>query len=88
MGQVSVLKIMLHLRSPIYTAIQNVLWLFSNRVLRGKVFGTPTLYCPVIFCPDPDRTEKIVNLWPQLRADPIIFPQTGQHRNNLASTQN
>ena len=29
-----------------------------SRVLRGKVFGTPTPYCPVIFCPDPDRTEK------------------------------
>ena len=29
-----------------------------NRVLRGKVFGTPTPYCPVIFFPDPDRTEK------------------------------
>ena len=29
-----------------------------TRVLRGKVFGTPTPYCPVIFCPDPDRTEK------------------------------
>ena len=28
------------------------------RVLRGKVFGTPNRYCPVIFCPDPDRTEK------------------------------
>ena len=33
-----------------------------NRVLRGKVFGTLTPKFPVIFCPDPDRTEKIVNL--------------------------
>ena len=29
-----------------------------SRVLRGKVFGTPNRYCPAIFCPDPDRTEK------------------------------
>ena len=28
------------------------------RVLRGKVFGTPNRYCPVIFCPDKERTEK------------------------------
>ena len=26
------------------------------RVLRGKVFGTPIPYCPVIFYPGPDRT--------------------------------
>ena len=30
----------------------------TDRVLRGKVFGTPTPNCPVIFCPDSDRTEK------------------------------
>ena len=28
------------------------------RVLQGKVFGTLNPYCPVIFLPDPDRTEK------------------------------
>ena len=34
------------------------LGVIQARVLRGKVFGTPNRYCPVIFCPDPDRTEK------------------------------
>ena len=35
--------------------------LWSQNVVEScgaRFFGTPTPYCPVIFCPDPDRTEK------------------------------
>ena len=46
-----------------------------TRVLRGKVFGTPTPYCPVNFCPDPNRTEKIVNFMAPTPDRPdYIFP--------------
>ena len=56
--------------------------------LQGKVFGTLTPYCPVIFCPGPDRTKKSKFYGPDPGPTQLYFPQTGPDRNNLASTRN
>ena len=38
--------------------VWNGMGILGTRVLRSKVSGTPTLKRPVIFCPNPDQTEK------------------------------
>ena len=49
------------------------------RVLRGKDFDTPTPLCPVIFCPNPDRTQK---------SEFYDSTRTGPDWNILSPTQN
>ena len=48
---------------------------FLIRVLWGKVFGTPTPYYPVTFCPGPDRTKNSKFYGPDPGPTRIYFPR-------------
>ena len=60
----------------------------EDRVLRGKVFGTPTPYCPVIFALTQTGPKNSKFYGPDPGPTRLYFPRTGQDRNNLASTPN
>ena len=48
-------------------------WEIESCGVWGKVFGIPTLYCPLISCPDLDQTRKKVNFMAPTRTDPTVF---------------